>query len=91
MVISLSYLLSGGAAILVALYYLWTKKTSAEALNMNNEVKDALNQLDKDVSKNDGLLLSEEEKRKALEEELKEKKNENPDNSNLLDFFKRRG
>jgi len=90
MVISLEYLLGGGAAILAALYYLWTKKNSAEALNENIDVKNQINESDKEVSKNTGLLASEEEKRKQLEKELEEKRNENPDRSSLLDFFIRR-
>ncbi len=59
--IDLSYLLSGGAAILAALYYLWTKKNSAEALNENVETKEHVNELGKEISKNDGQLASEEE------------------------------
>jgi hypothetical protein len=50
--------LMGGAVV-----YLFVKKGSAEALLENNEVKSKLNDLDKDKSKNDGLLASEEEKR----------------------------
>lgn len=45
---------------------LFIKKRSAEALLENNEVKSKLNEQDKIISKNEGLLLSEEEKRASL-------------------------
>lgn len=88
--IPLEYFLGGGAAILAALYYLWTKKNSAEALNENIDVKNEINELDKQVSKNDGLLESEEEKRKQLQDELNDEKKQSLSLIDLLKFFTKR-
>lgn len=88
--IPLQYLLSGGTAILAVLYYLWTKKQTAEALNQNIDTKNQINELDKNVAKNDGLLQSEEEKRNQLQKDAENAKNADQTSSSLIDFFKRR-
>lgn len=78
--------MGGGAAVLAAFYYLKVKKDSAEALNENIDTKNKINELDKDASKNSGLLEAEEEKRKQLENEKNEKIKDTSLNT-LIDFF----
>lgn len=90
MVIPLQYLLGLGAAIFAAFIYLKTKKDSAEALNENIDTKNQINEIDKQVAKNDGELQSEEDKRKQLEKEAEDAKNANQNVSSLIDFFSKR-
>lgn len=68
--------------------YLFTKnkKNSAEALLENNKVTSETNKIDKDISKNDGLLESEEAKRKELTDNA-EKQKQDVSQKTLLDFF----
>lgn len=72
----MEYILGLIGLLLGGIGYLFVKKKSAEALLENNEVKSKLNDLDKDKAKNNGLILSEEERIKNLlkdAEALKEK------------------
>ena len=82
---TIKYLLGIIAGLVVAVWYLFTRSKSAEALNENLEVGKAANKLDQEAVKNSGLLESEEEKRKELEA----KKNEQ-DHQDSVDFFNNR-
>lgn len=53
-----------------ALGYFFVKSRSAEALNANIEVGKKLNEVDKSVAKNEGLLQSEEERRAAISRQM---------------------
>lgn len=57
-------------------FALFIKKRSAEALLQNNEVKSKLNDLGVGEAKNQGLLLSEEDKRASLNNQADARKNE---------------
>jgi len=81
----MSYLIGLIGLLFGALFYTNTKKNSANALLENNDVNKAANKVDQQVSKNDGLLEAEEEKRKALEG----KKNEQ-DHEDSVSYFNNR-
>lgn len=71
----IKYVLGLIAALAGAVIYLFVKKQSAEALLQNNEVKSKINDLDKDKSKNDGLLAAEAEKRADAAKDADARKN----------------
>lgn len=81
------YLIVGLAALGGLFLYEKSKRKSAEALNENVETKEKLNELNKDIIKNEALNEAEEEKRKQIEKESEEKKNEKVDRDNLLDWL----
>ena len=81
----MSYLLGLLGLLLGGLLYNNTKRKSAEVLIENLEVKNQANALDKEASKNSGLLEAEEEKRKAIEEKKNEESNKDP-----VDFINNR-
>lgn len=70
----------------VFLYQLIRSKGS-EALLQNNATKDQLNAINKDVSKNDGLLEAEKEKRDQIEKDLQEKESYNESKDSILDWL----
>lgn len=71
----MEYLLGLIGLMVGAVGYLFVKKKSSEALLENNEVKSKLNEQDKNKAKNDGLLLSEEDRRSVTKEEAEARKN----------------
>lgn len=68
------------------LYQLIRRKVS-EALLANNETKDQLNTINKDISKNDGLLEAEKEKRDQIAKDLKDKESLNATKDELVDWL----
>lgn len=68
------------------------KKNIAEARNDNLETKEKLNDVNKNISQNQGQIESEEDKQKEILKEIENGKNSNdqanPDN--LLDYFRNR-
>lgn len=60
--------------------YLFTRNKTAEALLKNNDIKDQLNTLDGQISKNQGLIDAEKE-------ELERKKHEEVTKDDLLNFL----
>lgn len=84
------YLIGLGIAALSTIIYLYVKKNSAEALNQNIDTKEKLNELGKDLSKNDGLLDAEEERRRLIEEEKNAKLNQGATVTDLINFFSNR-
>jgi len=75
-------------AILVGiLYFLWRKKEADDALLQNQQTKEQINTLNETISKNDGLLEAEEQKRKDLEDQLKQKERQDASKDALLDFL----
>lgn len=80
-----------GSALLLFLTGLFiyekARRRNAEALNTNIDIKKQVNDLNKDVSKNEGLLAAEEEKRKQIEEKLKKDKDADISKDELADFF----
>lgn len=85
----MSYLIGLGIVGAATLVYLYIKKQSAEALLENVDTKEKVNELGKDIAKNDGLLEAEEEKRAQLEKEKNEKLKDTSV-SDLIDFFNNR-
>lgn len=77
------------AALLGLLFFTNSKKNTAEALLENQKTQGELNAVDKDISKNSGLLEAEEEKRKQLAEE-NEKNKKNDSQKDNLDYFNRK-
>jgi len=69
----MEYLVGIIIALLGAFFYVNTKRKSSEALLENNEVNKKLNEQDKEIAKDSGLLEAEAIKRKQLEEEMKKK------------------
>lgn len=67
-------------ALLSLVFYLYQKKTTADALLKNNDVKDQINALDGQIAKNQGLIDAEKE-------ELERKKKEDVSKDTLLDFL----
>lgn len=84
--ISLILLLFGGLVLQTK------KKNIAEARNDNLETKEKLNDVNKNISQNQGQIESEEDKQKEILKEIENGKNSNdqanPDN--LLDYFRNR-
>ena len=78
------------AALIIAVgfaYYQYKKRQSAEALNDNLETKEKVNDIQKDIDKNDALINAEKEKREELERKAEEEKNKDVSKDDLLDFF----
>lgn len=78
------------AALFGAVIYFKSKKDTAEALNQNIEVKEKLNEVSKEIAKNEGLSQAEEEKRKQLEDEANKEKEKGLTGEDLANFFNNR-
>lgn len=82
----MTYLIGAIIGLVGFIFFQKTKKDSAEALLENLTTKEKTNALDSSIAKNDGTLQSEEEKRKAIETDTKNK--EVPlGQKDLIDFF----
>lgn len=80
--------LVGAILILIAIIlYERGKRSIAEALLQNQQEKEKLNAIDQQISQNNGQLASEEEKRKQLEQDLKDKESKDASKDELLDFL----
>ena len=67
--------------------YQRSRANNAQALNENIKTKEELNELDKTIAKNDGLLQSEEEKRAELEKQAQDEKAKEVTQEDLLKFL----
>ena len=72
-----------------AFLYERSRRKSAEAVADNKEVLDKINEGDKDISKNTGLLEAEEVKREEIKKEAENAKNDGS-NDDIAEFLKRR-
>jgi len=72
-----------GAAFI---YELISRKGS-DALNANNATKEQLNTINKDISKNDGLLEAEKEKRDQIDQDLKKEETLSQSKDSILDWL----
>lgn len=72
----------GGAFI-----YQLIRSKGSEALLQNNATKEQLNTINKEVSKNDGLLEAEKEKREQIAQDLKEKESYSQSKDTILDWL----
>lgn len=70
------------AAVLGGYFFQSSKRRDDEALLENQKAKESLNPVDQELSKNQGQLESEEQKRKDTE-------SEKPSTQDLLDFLNR--
>jgi len=86
----MEYLLGIIALLLGGFVYQKKRADIASARNDNLDVKESLNNIDKDRAKNTGLLEAEEVKQNTLNEELKDAKTSNATLDDLLDYFKRK-
>lgn len=86
-----NYALAAGIAILGFLYT-WekSKRKQAEALNLNIETKEQINQLNKEIYKNDAALQAEETKRKEINEDFNKEVSRELDTKETEDFFNNR-
>lgn len=84
-----NYLIGIIVALLGAFFYQRNKTNTAEARNDNLEVKEKLNDINKDISKNEGSLDSEELKQEDIKKEL-EKASVVETIGNIIDFFNKR-
>lgn len=71
----------------IGFFYMKAKKDSAEALLNNQRTKQDVAKIDGQIAKNDAILESEEEKRKAINQQIKDAQNEAGD---VIDFFNKR-
>lgn len=67
-----------------AFLYERSRRKSAEAIADNKEDLDKINELNKQISSNDGKLEAEEEKRKQIEKEAEDAKSKDDDVSEFL-------
>ena len=67
--------------------YLNNKKNNAEALNSNLETKEKVQDVQKDIDKNEAKIEAEEQKRKEIQDKADEEKNKDVSKDELLDFF----
>ena len=74
-------------ALVGAFLFQKNRANNAEAILENNDTKEKLNEVDKGIAKNDGLLAAEEEKRKELEKEAEEEKVKELKEDELLEFL----
>lgn len=84
----MDYLIGLLVALGLGFLYQRNRANTAEARNDNLEVKEELNNINKDISKNDGLLDAEEEKRKELQKQVE---NLTADTvTNIVDYLNKR-
>jgi hypothetical protein len=79
------------AGVIVALVlWLWherSQRRSAEALNDNAKTKEQVDNVQKEVVKNEAEIKVEEEKREELKKKLEDEKSKDPSKDEILDFF----
>lgn len=69
------------------LLYERSKRRSSEALNDNIETKEKVNEIQKDIIKNEALIEVEKEKQDELKKNLEKEKSKDVSNDDLIDFF----
>lgn len=87
---NMNYLIGIIVALVGAFLYQRNKTNTAEARNDNLTTKEQLNDINKDISKNEGSLESEEQKQEAIKKELENNKNVTEAISSVIDFFNKR-
>lgn len=82
--------LLGGLVAVLSLAFLYerSRRKSNEAIADNFEDLNKLNELNKQISENDGKIAAEEEKREDIRKEAERDKAD--DSSDATEFFKRR-
>ena len=86
----LKYIAGLFMALLGAFFYQKSKRETAEARNENLETKEKLNDINKDISKNQGQLESEEQKQSELKKDLENVKTIQDSISSIVDFLNSR-
>ncbi len=83
-------MIMGGLVALLSLAFLYerSKRKAADAIADNKEDLDKINELNKQISSNDGKLEAEESKRKELEKEAADAKSDN--STDASEFLKKR-
>jgi hypothetical protein len=74
-------------ALIGALFYQTSKRKSAEALLLNNNIRDQINKSNVQIAQDQGLLKAQEDKQKALEAEQTSQKETNDSLKDLTDFI----
>lgn len=72
-----------------AFLYERSRRKSAEAIADNKDVLDKINESDKVITKNNGLLEAEEQKREDIKKEATDAKNDS-DGADDAEFFRKR-
>lgn len=80
-------LILGLVGVIVGLVIQYIRGKGAQALLDNVEVKNKLNQIDQQISKNAGTEAALEEQRKQQEQDMKDKENANVSKDDLLKFL----
>jgi hypothetical protein len=86
----MEYLIGIIMALVGGFFYQKSKRNTAEARNENLETKEKLNDINKDISKNEGQLESEEQKQSNLKKELENVGITQDTVSNIVDFLNSR-
>lgn len=86
--VDLKIALAGLVVVLIGvLLYERSKRRSAEALNDNIETKEKIDEVQRDVIKNEALMEAERLKRDEINKKLEEDKKKDVSKDDLLDFF----
>jgi len=70
-----------------AFIYELIRRKGSDALNANNATKEQLNTINKEISKNDGLLEAEKEKRDQIDQDLKKEETLSQSKDSILDWL----
>lgn len=82
----MSYLIGTIVALVLGLYYSITKNKSLKVLLDASRESTAYNKADQDISKNQGLLATEEQNRKQIQTDL-ETKEKDVAKEDILSYF----
>lgn len=86
----MDYLIGLVVALLGGFLYQRNRANVASARNENLEVKEQLNDINKDIAHNDGALESEEQKQSELRKELEDAKLSEGDVESIANFLNKR-
>lgn len=73
-----------------SLLFFKNKASSAEAMNKNIDTKNAVNKEDSSISKDQGLLASEEQKRQEAAQNATKEEQKDVNSQEIADFFNNR-
>ena len=91
MKLDLKAVLAGILSLLAGLFF-WErgKRKSAEALLENQATKEKLTEIDGKINVNEAKLEVEEDRRKALQEDMKKEQDKDVSTKDVEDFFRNR-
>lgn len=86
----MEYIIGILVALLGGFFYQKSKRETAEARNENLETKEKLNDINKNISKNQGSLEAEEQKQNELRKDLDAAKITEDTITNIVDWLNKR-